>query len=179
MAALALGALVGAAPGAEGEDPAAALAASKERWVKAREQCQGSYTYWVRTASWVGARTETTIVVERNKVIERRYKATSGRAPAPAPGPAPRAEGDVEWVETGDEVGKHKEGAPPRTLDQLYDEARQVVERPRGKHERLVQRFDRAGLLLACFTVDTRIMDDAPIKGVNIAEIKLAERKAE
>jgi hypothetical protein len=32
-------------------------------------------------------------------------------------------------------------------------------------------------LLLCCFTIDTRIADDAPTKGVNISSIQLGKAK--
>ena len=41
-------------------------------------------------------------------------------------------------------------------------------------HEKRYVRLNEDGLLLACFSVDTRIADDAPIKGVRITSIEVA-----
>ena len=146
---------------------------SMTTWRQLRERNQGNYAYTIRWSSFVGFGHETEIVVRNNEVAERRYRSFSGRPVPVRPGqPAPKPEG-TSWVERGDDLGTHKEGAPPKTLDELYAEAAQVLKRPLPEFERRYVRFDKQGLLLACFTVDTRIADDAPTKGVNITSIRL------
>ena len=81
------------------------------------------------------------------------------------------------WVEKGKEMGSHKKGGAAKTLDQLYKEAAEVAKRKLPANERRYVRVDKQGLLLSCFTVDTRIADDAPTKGVNISSIKLGKAK--
>jgi len=153
----------------------AALAKSLRTWQARKVKCGGNYSYTVRFTSWVGFGSETEIVVRDNTVFERRYREWSGRgviAPMPVPGKPPKPKGKT-WTERGKELGSHKKGAPLKTLDDLYAEAKAVLDAKRGPHERFYVRYNTLGLLLSCFTVDTRIADDAPRKGVAIAAITL------
>lgn len=150
------------------------LKKSMKTWDKLKEECSGNYSYRKRWSSWVGFGNETEIVVRDNKVVERRYKSFPGRPRPVAPGQPPAAQPKGKsWVEKGSELGSHKEGHPVRTLDELYAEARKVLSRPVSQFERLGLRLDKQGLLLACYTQDKRIADDAPTKGVNISSITL------
>ncbi len=159
---------------ADEQSPAQRLAASKTAWAKAKEECKGNYEYSVRFTSAFGFGHETVIVVKSGKIAERRYRSFSGRPVPVAPGEKPKEDG-TSWTEVGDELGKHKEGAPLKTIDDLYAEAAKLVEQKRETFERFYLAFDGAGLLRYCFVVDSRIADDAPQKGVNIAGIKLAK----
>lgn len=157
---------------ADDPSPAQQLAASKAAWAKAMVECKGSYEYSVRFSSFSGAGHETVIVVREGKISERRFRAYSGRPVPQVPGEKPKEDGTA-WTEKGDELGKHKEGAPLKTVDELYVEAAKILEQKRQEFERLYLRFDKGGLLQYCFVVDTRIADDAPQRGVNIASITL------
>lgn len=154
------------------------LQGSLAKWSALKEACGGNYGYFVRTASFAGARTETEITVRNNQVVGRRYKVTGPPVPVPIPpspdGAPPKPEAPTyKWTEQGEAIGKNKEGAPAKTLDQLYAQAQEVLARKLPEHERRYVQFDKQGLLSSCFTVDTRIADDAPINGVIIAEIRL------
>jgi hypothetical protein len=174
----ALGVLVGVGSVRAGEgekSPKEQLAQSLATWQKLKAECKGGYSYAVRWSSFVGFGHETVIVAKDNKVVERRYREWSGVPPAPVPpvpGKAAQPEGE-SWTETGKDLGQHKKGAPVKTLDELYADAAKVLEKKLEPHERLYVQFDKAGLLNACFTVDTRIMDDAPMTGVVIQNIQL------
>ncbi|MFM8892862.1 MAG: hypothetical protein ACKOTB_14815 [Planctomycetia bacterium] len=136
------------------------LAASLARWKDARESCGGDYSYKVIRSSFTGARAETTVVVKANKVVERRFDTAS----PPLPGaPAPLK---MEWSETGDDIGAHQGAAEPRTLDELYAIAKQIVEGKIPEHHVSSLGLDDRGLLQHCFVRDTRIQDDAPLAGV-------------
>lgn len=149
------------------------LATSAAKWKEFQKRHQDSYSYKKSRSSMTGAGWETTIVVREGKVVERRFRQWAGRMPiAPvAPGQEPPQPKERTWVETGEQIGSHKEGAPPQTLDQLYAEAQTVLARDLKPFEKRHLRFDNAGLLNSCFIVDTRIMDDAPIQGVSIRDI--------
>lgn len=152
---------------------AAKLKESLATWQKLKQQCGGNYSYKKSFSSFVGFGHTTTIVVKNNKVAERHFRSFSGGPIAPQlPGQPPKPQGDT-WVEKGKDLGSHKKGAPLKTLDELYAEAAAVVKRQLPQHERRYVRFDKQGLLNSCFTVDTRIADDAPTKGVSINNIKL------
>ena len=169
IAVSAFGALAG-----EEATPQAQLQKSLEMWLALKAKCQGNYSYAVRFSSWVGFGRETVIVVKNNKVAERRYREWNNRAPvAPlAPGEAPKPEG-VSWMERDKELGSHKEGGALKTLDELYADAKKVLEAKRQPEERLYLNFDKHGLLQHCFYVDTRIADDAPRNGVIIGNLTL------
>jgi len=103
---------------------------SLNTWEKLKEACGGNYTYSKRWSSWVGFGHTTDVVVENNKVVERRYKSFSGRPKLVAPGQPPAKPKGTSWTETGKELGSHKQGHPAKTLDELYKEAGEILDRP-------------------------------------------------
>lgn len=145
---------------------------SLKTWQTLREQCKGNYSYKVRWSSFAGFGHETEVVVSDNKVAERRYKTFDNKPRLAKPGEPAKAD-EFKWVEKGKDVGKHKDAADAKTLDELYVQAAAVIKRALLGHERRYVRIDKQGLLLSCFTVDTRIADDAPTKGVIISSIAL------
>ena len=54
------------------------------------------------------------------------------------------------------------QGAPLKTLDDLYKEAQKLPATKLSLEQRLYVAFAKRGLLESCFCVDTRIADDAP-----------------
>ena len=171
--------LLQVAPASAADDHSAKVAKSLQAWQQAKEKCGGNYSYSVRWQSFVGFGHETTVVIKDNKVAERRYrefKAPSRRPVPKNPNVKPKPAGPL-WVEKGKELGSHKKGTAAKTLDQLYMEAAEVAKRKLPSNLRRYFRVDKQGLLLSCFTVDTRIADDAPSKGVNITSIKLGKAK--
>ena len=157
--------------GAQAADDQAKLQASQQKWLKLKQKCGGNYSYKIRWSSFTGFGHETQILVQNNKVVERRYRAFSNQPVLVQPGQK-QPQGET-WSEKGKDLGEHKKGAPLKTLDELYVQAGQVVKRKLPQHERRYVRFDKQGLLRSCFTVDTRIADDAPTKGVTISSIAL------
>ena len=158
------------ASAALGDARLAEFAKSLATWERLKAKCGGNYSYKIRWSSWVGFGHETEIICQQNKVTERKYRQWKGGPVIARPGQPPKPQGS-SWSEKGDQVGSHKTGAPPKTLDQLYEEARKVLATKPAAHQRLYVRYDKQGLLLTCFTVDTRIADDAPRKGVTISSI--------
>lgn len=162
--------------GAPADSRLAAFTKSQATWQRLRAQCGGDYSYKIRWSSWVGFGHETEIVCRQNKVVERKYREWKGGPGVVAsPGaPQPKPQG-LSWTETGDQIGSHKKGAPAKTLDQLYQEARRVLATKLAAHQRLYVRYDKQGLLQSCFWVDTRIADDAPRTGVMISSLTLGK----
>ena len=144
---------------------------SYKRWLKLKEECKGNYSYDVNWSSWSGFGNRTTIVVRRNQIIERRFESFG----------APQRDGRPidknHWTEKGDFIGSNPKGHPPRTIDDLYKEAKSLTGRPIPKFHRGVIRVNKQGVLLSCYIQDTLIADDAPIKGVNITSITLGIEK--
>ena len=157
--------------GAAIADERADLAASKAKWEEAKKGRQGNYRYFVRTSSFTGAGTETEVVVRGGKVAGRRFQEFGPPEPVP-PGEAPPAI-TYKWTERGAEVGTNKEGAPAKSLDELYLEAEKIVVKELAPHEKRYVAFDDKGLLRNCFIVDTRIQDDAPHVGVILTRLQL------
>lgn len=160
-------------------DDAKALADSLAKWEKARAACRGNYQYQVSFSSFTGAGNVTTLIVQDNKVTERHYREFGGPEMVPPLPPRGKAHGKErpKWIEKGDEVGTNKEGAPAKTLDELYAEARSIASKKLGRFEKRHLRFTEDGLLLSCFTVDTSIADDAPRNGVAINRLDLQKAK--
>ncbi len=176
---LLLSACVGWAIEADSADDLQALQQSAKKWQRVRDHANGNYSYHVVVSSFSGLRSDTEIVVRDNQVTERRYQETNTNAPAvdapavDAPAvDAPGAKAKYKWVETGDQLGTHPQGGAAKTMDQLYQQATEILQRERAEHEKLYLRFDKQGLLQSCFTVDTRIADDAPINGVRISDLQ-------
>lgn len=159
---------------AEPADEAARFAKGFDIWLKLKAECGGNYAYQVRWSSAFGFGHVTEIKVRGNKVVERRYEATSDRPQVIAPGETEAKPAGDRWVETGEAIGSHKQGAPAKTLDELYAEAKAVAEMKLKSHQRRYLRFDERGLPISCFWIDIRIADDAPTNGLRISKIELA-----
>ena len=140
---------------------------SYKRWLKLKEQCKGNYSYDVKWSSWTGFGNTTNIVVRGNQIIERRFESYG------APHPDGRPIDENRWTERGEFIGSNPKGHPPKTIDDLYREAISLTGKPVPQFYRGVIRLNKEGLLLSCYIQDTRIADDAPIKGVNITSISL------
>ena len=156
--------------------PEEQLARSLKKWQELKKQCGGNYSYQVRHSSFTGAGSATTIIVRANKVTERRYEMFDGRPASPEVGPSHRPVAP-KWIEKGAEIGKHKEGDAPKSLDDIYAEAKTVLAAKLEPHQKRYIRFDAQGLIYYCFYVDTRIADDVPKTGVSIDNLKLEPAK--
>ncbi|MDG2212490.1 MAG: protease inhibitor I42 family protein [Verrucomicrobiota bacterium] len=152
--------------------------AAIKAWEKAKTESKGNYSYKVSFTSWVGFGNETIIVVENNKVTERRYRSFNRRQPVPIPRPGgaapPQPEGD-SYLEKGTQLGKNKKGAPSKTLDELYEIALATAKKPLKEFERRYIHSDKQGLLVSCYIMDHRIADDAPRNGLVVSSITLGK----
>jgi len=151
------------------DSPAEQLAKSKIKWADAKTKNGNNYNYTVSFRSFVGFGHTTTVFIENGKVVKRQFEAWDAPKAPPLPGVAPIP--SKTWVEEGDQIGKHQEGANAKTLDELYDTAEKLVNTRLENFEKLYLQMDKAGLLRHAFIVDTRIADDAPRKGVAIDNI--------
>ena len=170
------------------------LKKSANIWKKLKLKCGGNYRYSIQTFSSFGYRTKTEIVVRRNKVVGRRFSAEgqllpvgglplvnpSVRLPG-APGKVPKANVQPakpkrNWTETGDDVGKNQQGAPARTLDQLYKISNRIAAHQLKSSEKREISFDAHGVLRTCYYFDTRILDDTPKHGVIISSLKIEKK---
>lgn len=138
---------------------------SQKKWQPLKQTCNGSYTYIVEWHGFAPTWNRTTIFVRDNQVVGRAYRTFSNARDA-----VDRIH--QVWEETADDLGSHKQGAPPKTLDALYQEAIKIAGRKLADYERRHVAFDQQGLLLKCFIVDNRIAD-GPNRGVDLASISL------
>lgn len=161
------------------EEPEAAdvdrLKSSLTKWEQTRQETGGNYSYHVSRSYFTGQRIVTTITVRGNKVAERSYMVMDRPVPVRPSEEPPVAK--PQWVETGKELGSHKEGAPVRTVDELYADAEKLVGVAAPEHHQRQLGFDKQGLLSHCFLRDSRIADDAPIAGVPLMQIQLPLKK--
>jgi hypothetical protein len=147
---------------------------SFKRWLDLKDHHQGNYSYIKKWSGWTGFGHTTTIIVSKNRVIERKFESIG------APHPDGRPVDKNRWAERGDFIGSSssKQAHPAKTLDQLYAEARELLAKPIPPFHKGVLRFNGQGLLVSCFVQDTRIADDAPVTGVNITSINLGNQKS-
>lgn len=88
---------------------------SRAEWRKLKKKNGNSYEYTILEESWTGVGSETTIHVQKGKVIGRYYVAFI----------ISEEDGSKEITETYEEtsrkeIGNHAAGAPPYTMDDLY-----------------------------------------------------------
>lgn len=154
------------APGQQTSVDAERLMASRLKWEQMRKANRGDYSYTVRWSSAFGFGHLTTIIVRQNRVVERRYEEFN-RSGAPSTPGKPASGPQPKWVETESQLGTHgQEGAPARTVDELYAEAARLVSEPVPETHQRSLGITPAGLLHHCTLVDRRVMDDAPRRGV-------------
>lgn len=141
------------------------------KWEKIKADVSDNYSYMVRWSSFIEYGNETRIFVKDGKVIRRTFRPIkmvenpSGESPFKT------------WKEEGDQIGKHREGAPAKTLDQLYESVIKVASKKLEPSERRFVKTNSRGLLIECFIVDTRIADDAPKNGILITGIRLPKSR--
>lgn len=138
---------------------------SRDKWEALKTRHHGDYQYTVKWEGFSPTGQETTITVRDNQVVGRSYRTFASWE---------HAKDDVikqVWAEVGNELGSHKEGAPAKTLDTLYQEAIQVASRKLEDYEKRFVAFDDQGLLLKCCVDDERIADDG-CHGVQVSSIQ-------
>ena len=149
------------------------LATSELAWRKLREEYKGNYEYDVMFTSWVGWSHTTTIVVKDNKVVARKFQQRSNKPPEPGKTPPAADAGTTGWQETtAADLGKNREGAPAKTIDELYQHAAEVVGKGVQEHQRWTTVFDANGIIRCFGFTDKRIADDAPLTGVSIDALR-------
>lgn len=149
------------------------LATSRATWEQARDAAGGNYSYEVPQVFMMSRQT-TRFVVQQGKVVERSFEQFVGPPGPPPPGggsPVPT----TAWTETGADIGTHGDGAaPPRTVDELYDEAATLLARPAAEFKQRSLGINDRGFLDHCFDRDIRIADDGPLEGVKPFRITIA-----
>lgn len=132
-------------------------------WLAFKNSNYNHYNYEVTTDSYTGLSTKTIIAVSNGKVIQRYYKVT--RVPSTMYIPP----SEMEWVETENELNKHKTGAATITLDEVYNMAKNEW---LLKRDNAIVTFETKnnGMISTCGYRDARCSDDC-FKGITITAI--------
>ncbi len=134
--------------------------ASLLSWQLVKKQI-ARYQYSVNFSSWVGFSNRTTLSVEDDVVVNRAYVAFDQNNKLVA-----------QWQEDGsDEIGTHKRGATPKTMDQLYRQCRSEVLSKSAQENYISLSFDENNLLRQCTYTPMSCADDCSF-GVNISDLQ-------
>lgn len=126
------------------------LDAGEKRWLASKAAHGASYDYQTEFHSWVGFGHRTRVVVKNNRVSERHFESWQ----------RDRQSGE-KWVElTPDALGRHKMGADPLTMDQLYQRCRDDVLSKSTSAYDLSLRVGEFGQLVACTYRHLQCADD-------------------
>ncbi|WP_147320097.1 hypothetical protein [Chitinophaga silvisoli] len=91
------------------------LSRSKEFYIAFKAASDNSYKYVVTTNSWTRYRTETTLTIQKGKVVARSFVAVQSADTGYA------IVFMKEWAEDAGSLGSHTEGAALQTLDEVYE----------------------------------------------------------
>lgn len=154
--------------------PAEQLKKSFQTWETLKSKCGGNYSYTVLVVT-TGPCFQTRIVVRNNKVVERTYNEFPSWAKQPPlePGKEPANPSSRNFIEKGEQLGVHKYGESPKTLDDLYKEAKNVVETKLTPSQELRFQLDKQGLLRSCYYIDYKLGPHARATGVQLEDLQL------
>jgi hypothetical protein len=130
---------------------------SYRAWQDFKAACGNSYRYEVAIDSWVGSTSRTVITVTDGTVTQRSWKHQYEDI-------------EEEWTENAAEIGTHDYAAEPRTLDEVYDKARNEWLIKRENTQVFFETGDN-GMIFLCGYVDDRCADDC-LQGITITRIE-------
>lgn len=138
--------------------------ASYQAWTSFRESSQNNYQYRVRTASWTGSYSETTLTIKAGSVVGRSF--TAGYVDPETHKPVIVK----TWTENGADIGLHESGAGVMTLDEVYDQARTDWLKKRNDAKTYFEAKNQ-GMISTCGYVMNGCQDDC-FRGITITMIK-------
>ena len=138
---------------------------SQKTWLDFKETSNDSYKYIVTFGSWAGFSWETTIIVENGIVIQRDFEYTFTEGIS-----TDIQQDELQWTETGSEIGSHENGAESITLDEIYDKALNdwLIER---NNTTTYFETENNGMISTCGYVENGCADDCFI-GIHINSIE-------
>lgn len=144
------------------------LQGSRAAWINAKEAHQGTYEYTSSFESWTGYRANTTLVVRDDEVSERYFEATYRNESGEMV--------NEEWVEqTKEELGSHRDGAPAKTIDELYDICAETVLTQSPLGATIWLEFFEDGILHRCTYQENNCADDCST-GVHIDTLTFTDQ---
>lgn len=134
---------------------------SFQQWEKIKELNKSSYQYTIVFSSWLGFGYETTIAINNDQFISRQYQSWDNNRKV-----------IHQWHETStQELGHHKEGAPLKTIEELYAQCRDEVLTLSKHDNEFYIKFDQQGILEHCTSRNKHCADDCST-GVNIKNLQ-------
>lgn len=137
---------------------------SYDAWIGFKAASGNSYRYTVNFGSWTGSSSATTITVKEGKVIQRAYIAKVIDRNTHLPQTV------KEWTEDGSSLGSHTEGYALRTLDDIYQEAKDNWLLKRSNADTYFEAKNN-GMMSDCGYVEKGCQDDC-FRGITISLIE-------
>jgi hypothetical protein len=141
------------------------LEESLQHWQLLKNQHYDKYQYSVSFSSWVGFSDRTTMTVHDGVVVKRAYEYfdQSGKK-------------STSWQENSvNEIGDHKRGAVPKTVDQLYYQCSADILSQSTQDNYISLAFDEQNILRQCTFRPKNCADDCAF-GVSIESLKFTMR---
>lgn len=136
------------------------LEQSLRHWQLAKKQHKNNYQYSVSFSSWVGFAYRTTLIVQDGVVVKRAYENFDQTGKQVS-----------SWQENSvEQVGTHKQGAAPKTLDQLYRQCSVDILTQGEQFNDISLSFDKENILSECTYTPKNCADDCSF-GVRVEEL--------
>lgn len=136
---------------------------SYKAWQTFKTSSNDSYRYQVSFSSWTGYSGETTITVNKGKVVKRSYIGKSIKQPSN------EVVINEEWTEEENSLNTHQNGDAALTLDQIYEKAK-TVWLVKNKNAEISLETKNNGMISACGFVPDNCADDC-FTGIKITSI--------
>lgn len=140
------------------------LQQSQMKWEQLKNDMGRSYRYTVGFQRDNGYGHSTTITVEHDKVVARRYREWNLRTQATA-----------EWNERGRSLGHLNDAAPAVTFDRVYQVCQDMLKRHADDKTPPLLELDEQGLLSRCLHSDEYCYRDCS-RGIQVMELAFPEQ---
>lgn len=139
---------------------------SKSAWKELKKKNGNSYEYTVLEQSWTGHGSETIIVVKNGKVTSRHYTAFE----------ISDEDGTKNITDSYEEnqkreIGSHSSGAPPYTIDKLYNTCLSKYLTVDHEANNVYFETNEQGVMMLCGYEPIGCQDDC-FKGIRISEFR-------
>lgn len=158
-----LGLVAGCADGAVEKPPevtgpqAVSPSAARAAWLNTKRGCN-QYQYAIESASFTGTHWKTTIVVVAERPTARSFE--QWRYDTGSQAPMPTKIVDVQWTENAGQLGSHRDGAPAKTMETLYDDCERDVLTKDPSSNTVSFKAEARGVLRECWYVPNNCADD-------------------
>ena len=137
------------------------LATSRSSWENTKDNNSNKYQHITTFTSWTGYKNEIIINVQNNIIVSRRFLALNQKNEILS-----------DWVEdTSAKLGTNKEGSPLKTVDDLYEECREILLTKKQQENHIYFTFHTNGVVKHCMYSPENCADDCN-RGVRIDTIK-------